>query len=386
MKSRIEQEVYRFFSGRTPVPILLAYSGGADSTALLYLLRCFDVDLHLAHVDHSWREESGREAQVLSDIAEELLLPIYTHKLDPSLLGGNLEEACRDERYKFFEKICHERGIRHVVLGHHADDQAETVIKRLFEGGSLLNLTGMESEVERNGITYLRPLLLIRKSEILSWLEAEDISFFEDPTNLDTSFTRARLRHEIIPWLSSHFGKDVTRSLCQLAGDASLFKNELLSKVQKNLDEVIEGPFGKMVEVESDDPFFLSLLVKKFSEISLTRDQVDKAVNLLLTSAADKQIGDLIIDRGRIFFLNNESPKEWSVEKADSPSTWLDVWRGEYKAAIPDGPYKFVFYDELPSDRQQHFRKKWSNAKVPAFLRQKVPVILCSDGTYHDFL
>ena len=142
----------KFFEGRyrQNMPLLLAFSGGPDSLALLHLLMEFHkirpLKLAIAHVDHGWREESAEEAAQIALMAANLGLPLHLRKLDPKHLSGNLEAACREERFRFFASLCRDHGYQAVLLAHHADDLAETVLKRALEGASLPRLAAVRTE------------------------------------------------------------------------------------------------------------------------------------------------------------------------------------------------------------------------------------------------
>ena len=133
-------------------PVLIGLSGGPDSMALLHLLReCAqkkDLRIGVAHVNHCWRAESSYEAAQLEELVKNLGYSFHLKVLNPSELTGNLEDACRRERLAFFNELTHAYGYQAVILGHHRDDQAETVLKRFLEGASLVNLKGME-EIKR---------------------------------------------------------------------------------------------------------------------------------------------------------------------------------------------------------------------------------------------
>ncbi|MBP9841745.1 MAG: tRNA lysidine(34) synthetase TilS [Simkaniaceae bacterium] len=196
-------------------PVLLAYSGGGDSTALFHLVlkyrEIYPLDLHVAHVDHGWREESEREALLLKDACP---VPFYLHRLKVDPMEKNLEDRCRNLRLAFFYEIYQMLGAEALLMAHHANDQAETVLKRIFEGGSL---HGILPDRDIEGMRVLRPLLGVQKKELIAYLEKEGISYFTDPTNEDERFLRGKMRKSIIPLLEEHFGKGIVAPLCRLA-------------------------------------------------------------------------------------------------------------------------------------------------------------------------
>lgn len=188
-------------------PLLLALSGGPDSMALFHLLKESQHPFEVAHIDHGWREESREEATYLQSVVD---VPFHLKKLQKA--PKNLEDVARKERLAFYKEVLEKRKLGGVLLAHHADDLAETVLKRIFEGARLTKLVGLEKESVVDGILLLRPLLDFRKKQILSYLK--DTKYFVDPTNMDL---RSRMRRDILPLLTEHFGKEIVPSLCRLS-------------------------------------------------------------------------------------------------------------------------------------------------------------------------
>ena len=152
--------------------LLLGFSGGHDSRALLYSLlkwkSRFSLEIALAHVDHGWRSESQLEAEELRKLAQELSLPFHLRRITPGELKGNLESAAREVRLAFFSALCQQYQYQAVLLGHQRDDQVETVLKRVLEGATLPRLSGLSEVTTIEGITIWRPLLRVDKETILN--------------------------------------------------------------------------------------------------------------------------------------------------------------------------------------------------------------------------
>ena len=220
------------------VPLLLALSGGPDSTALFHLLLEQGHPFQVAHVNHGWRPESSFEAAEIAQICEARGLKCHIRSF--SFKGPNLEDISRTARLRFFQEICGAEGLNGVVLGHHADDQAETVLKRVFEGASLPKLKGLSPKTRIGDLILYRPLLNRRKKEILAWLDERGIPYFRDPTNQDPQFLRSRMRGTLLPTLSAQFGKQVESSLCRLgeaAGELAEFLETALIPFRKQVFE-----------------------------------------------------------------------------------------------------------------------------------------------------
>jgi len=233
-------------------PLLLALSGGPDSIALFHLLLKENYPFEVAHVNHGWREESQTEATHLTHLCQNLQIPFHLTKLPPPP-SNNLEDTARRHRLAFFLQTCKTQNLHGVLLGHHADDQAETVLKRLFEGASLPKLKGLVPKNTVDGLILYRPLLHCTKKQILNWLHDNKIEYFEDRTNADTRFLRTRLRHQLLPTLSEQFGKQVSPNLCRLgetAAEFGEFLETLLIPYRKRLkttDRIVSLDFNECI-------------------------------------------------------------------------------------------------------------------------------------------
>ena len=298
-------------------PVLLGYSGGPDSKALLYLLldcrRFFPFELHLAHVDHGWREESGREASALQKEAEGLGVPFYLKTLtSEDFTQGNLEEQGRNLRLQFFSQIYRDEGCQALALGHHADDQAEVVLKRVFEGASLFSLGGLEKERCVQDMNLWRPLLNVPKKIVLEWLEKRQFTFFRDPTNHSLLNLRGKMREEILPFLSHSFGKEIAANLCRLGEESQQLKDYFSELNRPILATVRKEEDGYCLDL---NPFFpipavqLKFLLKEWlgkEQLSLSRQIFEDLTAALLELSLGKKFitseGKFQVERGHLYF------------------------------------------------------------------------------------
>lgn len=178
----------------------LAVSGGADSLALLHLFH----DWHEAAgdsrpvmvftVDHGLRPEAAEEAVFVEAEAAKCAFPHQTLKWTQGAVASRIQERAREARYGLLTDACHEAGLSHLLLAHHLDDQAETVLMRALKGSGVDGLAAMRRETVVHGITALRPLLNCRKSELQAYLEGYGVTWIDDPSNLDPRFERVRMR------------------------------------------------------------------------------------------------------------------------------------------------------------------------------------------------
>ena len=205
--------------------LLIAVSGGPDSTALLILAarwakrRKRPPKLLAVTIDHGLRPQAAAEAAAVKRLARRLRVPHRTVRWRGNKPKNGLQEAARTARYLLLGEAAVRAGYAHVLTAHTLDDQAETVLFRLARGSGIAGLGAMASASllpasGSNGIFLVRPLLHIPKSRLIATLRAAGIAYSEDPTNSDPRFTRARLR-TLMPALARE-GLDA-RGLSRLA-------------------------------------------------------------------------------------------------------------------------------------------------------------------------
>lgn len=223
--SRIEaaSEKYRMF--KPGERVLVACSGGADSVALFHLLKAlrprFKIRPALLHYDHALRPASAGDFRFVKALARKTKTPFYGGVRNPKkgILGKGLspEEAARNLRYDFFKSVCRKTGISKIALGHHRDDQAETVLMRILQGTGPRGLQGIRPVVQVKGMTLVRPLVEISREEIRESLRRNRIGFREDASNQSQKFLRNRIRQRLLPLLEKEFNPRIRESLCRLA-------------------------------------------------------------------------------------------------------------------------------------------------------------------------
>ncbi|MCC6947733.1 MAG: tRNA lysidine(34) synthetase TilS [Bradyrhizobiaceae bacterium] len=180
--------------------VLLAVSGGPDSTALLVLAQRWrkarkrGPELFAATVDHRLRRESKTEAAAVGKLARSLGVPHETLIWSGKKPKRGVQEAAREARYALLVRLARKLDADAIVTAHTLDDQAETLLMRLARGSGLAGLGGIRPKSRRDGITLLRPLLGVPKARLIATLRKARVSFAEDPSNVDPRFLRPRLR------------------------------------------------------------------------------------------------------------------------------------------------------------------------------------------------
>jgi len=201
-----------------PGPLVLAVSGGTDSTALSLLLaelrEEFGLVLHVAHFDHRARPRAAAaDAAFVAELANHIGATLRVGRAD---VPPKNEDDARNSRYDFLRRVARDLGATAIATGHTRDDQAETVLLHLARGSGLAGLVGMRPE--RDGI--VRPLLAIGRSDTVAVCAAARIAPREDPTNRSLRFARNRIRHRVLPELAK-LNPEVTSAVARLADAAA---------------------------------------------------------------------------------------------------------------------------------------------------------------------
>jgi tRNA(Ile)-lysidine synthase len=248
-----------------PTAVLVAVSGGVDSICLLHALHKladqWHLQLHVGHVDHRLRPSSAVDAHFVAELAAAYGLPFHHTMLEPELLhgaAGGLEAAARRARY---EALCRMAAAMtptgqapHVAVAHHADDQAETILMHLIQGGSLRGLAGMRpvselplrrAEAGRAACTarLVRPLLAVRRSALEDYVRAHGLAWREDSTNQEMQFLRNRLRRRILPELEA-INPKLVATLVRSAG--------LVAEEADRLDALDQATLASLLAGEAD--------------------------------------------------------------------------------------------------------------------------------------
>jgi len=220
-----------------PGPLVVAVSGGADSTALLLLVADLAPELglvlHVAHFDHRIRRAGAADAQFVSDLAASAGATVRIGRAETK---PRSEDEARRARYAFLRRVASERNAAAIATGHTRDDQAETLLLHMTRGSGIAGLAGMRPS--RDGIT--RPLLCIGRAETAAICVAAAIAPCEDPTNRSLRYARNRIRRRVLPELAA-IDPQVTTALARLADAAA----EVADSMHERAAEALETATGE---------------------------------------------------------------------------------------------------------------------------------------------
>lgn len=193
------------------LPLAVAFSGGADSTALLLACaRRWPGQVRAVHVHHGLQAAADAFEAFCREACARWSVPLVVRRIDARHAGGDSpEDAARRARYTALDEVLSgtwpDDPVQTLALAQHADDQVETLLLALSRGAGLPGLAAMPARWQRGGLRCERPLLAVAGAEVRAWLQAQGESWIEDPSNQDPRFTRNRIRQQLLPALQAVF-------------------------------------------------------------------------------------------------------------------------------------------------------------------------------------
>jgi tRNA(Ile)-lysidine synthase len=245
MNSAFERAIAAFEPAHWPLAV--GFSGGADSTALLAACASRWPGQVLAfHVHHGLQAAADGFERHCRVVCERMAVPLVVHRVDARHAPGDSpEDAARRARYGAFAEMARADGaraaIKSIALGHHADDQVETLLLALSRGAGLPGLAAMPVHAQRHGLDIYRPLLAVAGADIREWLVGRDLPWIEDPTNDDARYTRNRIRSVLLPALEQAFPQ-FRATFARSAGHAAQAQQLLNELAAQDLEAVGSPP------------------------------------------------------------------------------------------------------------------------------------------------
>lgn len=233
-------------------PLAVAYSGGADSTALLLAAaQCWPGQVQAIHIHHGLQAAADDFARVCESVCADAQVPLQVLHVDAGHAPGESpEDAARRARYTALAGAARQLGLGGILLGQHADDQVETLLLALSRGAGLPGLASMATQFEREGMVFYRPLLQTPAASLREWVVAQQIPFVDDPSNTDERYTRNRIRARLLPALAQAFPQ-FRATFARSAQHAAQAQDLLLEVAQQDLAVVGTPPAIKALQALS---------------------------------------------------------------------------------------------------------------------------------------
>lgn len=257
------------------LPVLVGFSGGADSVALLSLLVQLGYPCVALHCNFHLRgDESLRDERFAEETARKLGVPFHKTDFDTPAYAAlhhlSIEMAARELRYNWFEEMRQRLGAQAIAVAHHRDDSVETVLMNLIRGTGVRGLGGIRP---KNGYV-VRPLLAVCRSEILAWLEEQQMTYVTDSTNLSDAYTRNFIRLRVLPLLEE-LNPSVKTAIARTADHLSDTEAIYIYMVEKARRELIDADLRIPIVRLMDYPSPATILYELLKPYGFTRQVAD---------------------------------------------------------------------------------------------------------------
>lgn len=238
--------------------VVVAFSGGPDSTFLVYFLKeNLKNPLILAHLNHMLRgEDSNLDEIFVRRISQKLKIPLFVRRLNIQKLSEekkkSIEEVGREERFLFFNEIKEKENFTKIALAHNFDDNIETILMNIIRGSGLKGLVGISPKWK----DIIHPILVLKREEIMNYLNERKLDYRIDKTNLETIYLRNKIRNELIPYIENEYNRSFKEKIYDLSN---------IVKVDEDyLQKITEESFKEIVK-KIDDSYFID--IEKFKNL-----------------------------------------------------------------------------------------------------------------------
>lgn len=294
MKEKVRATIKKYNLIEKEDNIVIGVSGGPDSMALLYILNDIkqemNFNIYVAHINHGIRkEEADADEEFVKDICSRLAISFYSTKVNMDEYAKKKkltsEEAGREIRYSFFNKVLNIIGGGKIAVAHNKNDQAETLIMRFFRGTGLEGLRGMEY---KNG-NIIRPILDIHREEIESYCKKNHIDARIDRTNLEPIYGRNKTRLEVIPYIAKNYNSGIIDTLVRTA--------RLMQMDSEFILEIVDRKYKDITIEEHTNSIVLNikeLNAEHYSIKSRIIRKVIEKINGSLKGIGEKHISDIL--------------------------------------------------------------------------------------------
>ena len=312
---------------------LIAVSGGADSMALATLAVAGLQKIAIAHCNFKLREESDAEKQMVKTYFESLNIPVYTSEFETKSYAGNhkltIQEAARELRYTYFKELATQHQYTYILTAHHISDNTETFLLHLTRGSGLTGLGGIP---EKNG-NILRPLLSWKKTELLDWLELNEVPSMTDSSNYKVAYDRNYLRHEVLPAYRKRFGA-LDQSILKSSRIMREIDRYLQNRIQQEFQNaLIIYPFGQIFHLQHiTDLALLPLIIRIFlRRFNFSHEAIDDLLAAIHANKYGVKIVtstgvNAIYSRNQISIVEGQLP-EWNTDFPIVPGI-VSVYQG----------------------------------------------------------
>ena len=372
---------------------VVGFSGGVDSTALLHWLSHLSDRLPILalHVNHQLDPDAHYWAEAAANFSASLGIDYQVVSVDVAS-GGSVEAAARAARYAAFEAVLGPGDV--LILGHHADDQVETVVMNMLRGSERPGLQGMPSNRIVGQATLVRPLLKVERARLIAYAESHGLEWIEDPSNERVQHDRNFLRQEVLPTLDQRFVGWRRRIETALARDES-FGQAVDEAVSRDLEVCLDGLGLRVDRLIRHSHARQRMILRRFLDERCPQQPSGRAIDEFLDQLrssrargrAELLAGDWTLDsdRGWIFLVSQKEsplwlPEQWQGERFRR-SGMLLLCQHSVRGGLrkPFSQYRMsAMHPGLKIQRGHHqnVRELLRAAGIPRWLRERLPVVM----------
>ena len=389
--------------------VCVGLSGGLDSVVLLHVLvalrEAFALRISAIHVDHGLHPNAGKWAEFCVRLCETLAVPLKVERVTvPRESGLGIEAAARAQRYAVFEKMPADI----LLLAHHLDDQAETLLLQLLRGAGAPGLSAMpvERALGAGGPQLVRPFLMLQRAQLEAFALANALDWIDDDSNQELVYDRNYLRHTVLPLIEKRFPAYRStlsrsgRNLADAAGLAAVLGEQDLAALRVGdaiaLDKARDWPVYRVLNV-------LRALFRHLGQKAPRRAVLVEAVRQAFEAGPQTQVR---VDFGALS-LRRYRGHLHVVKNLCVPGNWRAQWRGEPTMTLPPGLGELRFEQTQgagfsmsklhggmvnetfrtggermalgPGRPHRNLRNLFQDAGVPSWLRERTPLLFCGE-------
>ena len=263
MKEEVLKTIKKYNLIESGDKLVLGVSGGPDSISMLNVLREIAEDetidlkfqIVVSHINHNIRKEAKEDEEFVKKYCDENNIKFFSKSIDVEKIANNskigIEEAGRKVRYEFFDEVLNKTNSNKIAIAHNKNDKVETMIMNVLRGSGLLGLKGIEPKRGK----YIRPLIEIEREKIEEYCEEKNLNPRIDKTNFDNTYSRNKVRNEVIPYIKQEFNPNIIKTLDRLS--------ELVKEEDTYVEKQVEKAYKEIFIEENNEEIILNL--KKFN-------------------------------------------------------------------------------------------------------------------------
>ena len=260
MKEKVLETIKKYNLIKDGDRLVLGVSGGPDSIAMLNILndirndkkQHMNFDIIVAHVNHMIREEAIDDQKFVENFCKKIGVTFYAKSIDVQKIANNkkigTEEAGRNARYEFFDKLLEKENANKIAIAHNKNDKIETIIMNMLRGSGIAGLKGIEP-IKNN--KYIRPLIECERFEIEEYCAKNGIEPRIDRTNFENLYTRNKVRNIVIPFIKEEFNPNIIQTMDRLS--------DLVKEEDEYLEKVVEEKYKEYVQHEEKKQIVMDL-------------------------------------------------------------------------------------------------------------------------------